>query len=245
VEVDRLIQLSSRFSEEDLVRLFHLLAQTEKEIKDSPHPRFQLEIGLVKLTHATRMRTLDELITRLEALESRLNSGGGGGSSNKPYFDRTEPDDLYESETGPSPGQPATNETRTESSAVSVTAGREIEAILKEIQKMNRGLVLTALEDAQGLEYRDGVLAVTFGNDNVLAKRVRDSGQFFSEIGERLFGQPLKLEVRISGEVEERIDEAELKRRSERERAMQNPAVRLIMEKTRAELLWVREKDVL
>src|SRR5262249_58325524 len=41
VEVDRLKRLSSKFSEEDLVRLFHLLAQTEKEIKDSPHPRFQ------------------------------------------------------------------------------------------------------------------------------------------------------------------------------------------------------------
>jgi len=26
---------------------------------------------------------------------------------------------------------------------------------------------------------------------------------------------------------------------------MQNPAVRLIMEKTKAELLWVKEKDVL
>jgi len=40
VEVDRLKQLSSRFSEEDLVRLFHLLAGTEKEIKDSPHHAF-------------------------------------------------------------------------------------------------------------------------------------------------------------------------------------------------------------
>src|SRR5215510_14813372 len=83
VEVDRLKRLSSKFSEEDLVRLFHLLAQTEKEIKDSPHPRFQLEVGLVKLTHATRLRTLDELITRLEELESRI-TGAGGGAANQP-----------------------------------------------------------------------------------------------------------------------------------------------------------------
>src|SRR5262249_24350243 len=78
LEVDRLKQLSARFSEEDLVRLFHSLSQTEKEIKDSPHPRFQLEIGLVKLTLVSRVRTLDQLITRVEELESMLNAGGSG-----------------------------------------------------------------------------------------------------------------------------------------------------------------------
>lgn len=276
VEVDRLKRLSSRFSEEDLVRLFHLLAQTEKEIKDSPHPRFQLEIGLVKLTHATRLRTLDELITRLEELESRLNDGSGVGASQPakkgftsneqtrasndkgkpaarmadeppdfPYFDPTEPDSRYEPEAMAPSGKAPLHKAQKESGVVSVTAGREVEAILKEIQKMNRGLVLTALEDAQSLEYRDGVLAVTFGNDDVLAKRARDSGQLFRDIGERLFGKPITLDVKISGQVEERIDESESKRRSLRERAMQSPAVRLIMEQTRAELLWVKEKDVL
>jgi DNA polymerase III subunit gamma/tau len=278
VEVDRLRQLSSSFSEEDLVRLFHLLAETEKEIKDSPHPRFQLEIGLVKLTHATRLRTLDELIRKLEELESRITGGAVGarvdlpvtnapatknqapeGSARPgksassgadeppdfPYFDPTEPDGLYEAEVVQPPRQAAPRETQTQSGAASITTGQEVEAILKELQKMNRGLVLTALEDAQGLEFRDGVLTATFGNDDVLAKRARDSGQLFRDVGQRLFGRPLNLEVRISGQVEERIDEAELKRRSEYERATQNPAVRLIREMTKAELLSVKKKDVL
>jgi DNA polymerase-3 subunit gamma/tau len=278
VEVDRLRQLSSSFSEEDLVRLFHLLAETEKEIKDSPHPRFQLEVGLVKLTHATRLKTLDELIKRLDELESRISGGAGdervgppvtkgpatknqppagdrrpgkpasGGADEPPdfsQFDPTEPDDLYESEAVQPPRQAPPRETQTQSGAASITSGQEIEAILKEVQKMNRGLVLTALEDAQGLEFRDGALTVTFGNDDVFARRVRDSGQLFRDIGQRLFGRPVDLAVKISGQVEERIDEAELKRRGLRERAMQNPAVRLIMEKTRAELLSVKDKDVL
>ncbi len=277
VEVDRLRQLSSSFSEEDLVRLFHLLAETEKEIKDSPHPRFQLEIGLVKLTHATRLKTLDELIKKLEELESRITgdagdarverpatkgpvtnnqaasvearpgksaSGGADEPPDFPYFDPTEPDGLYESEAAP-PRQTPPREIQTQPGAVSITPGQEVEAILKEVRKMNRGLVLTALEDAQGLEFRDGALTVTFGNDDVFARRVRDSGQLFRDIGQRLFGRPVDLAVKISGQVEERIDEAELKRRGLRERAMQNPAVRLIMEKTRAELLSVKEKNVL
>jgi DNA polymerase-3 subunit gamma/tau len=275
VEVDRLRQISSSFSEEDLVRLFHLLAETEKDIKDSPHPRFQLEIGLVKLTHATRLKTLDELIKRLEELESRITgdardaravtkapatknqarsveaqpdksaSSGADEPPDYPHFDPTEPDGIYEAEVVQPPRQAAPRETQTQSGVAPITPGQEVEAILKEVQKMNRGLVLTALEDAQGLEFRDGVLTATFGNDDVLAKRVRDSGQLFRDIGQRLFGRPLSLEVRISGQVQERIDETELKRRSERERAMQNPSVRLIMEKTRAEVLSVKKKDVL
>ncbi|HEV2666778.1 MAG TPA: DNA polymerase III subunit gamma/tau [Blastocatellia bacterium] len=276
VEVDRLRQLSSSFSEEDLVRLFHLLAETEKEIKDSPHPRFQLEIGLVKLTHATRLKTLDELIKKLEELESRITSDAGCGvigrsmtkgpaienqapsgaarpvksassgadePSDFPYFDLTEPDGLYESEVVQPPRQEQPRETQTQSGAPSITHSQEVEAILKEVQKMNRGMVLTALEDAQGLEFSDGALTITFGNDDVFARRVRDSGQLFRDIGQRLFGRPVNLVVKISGQVEEQIDEAELKRRGLRERAMQNPAVRLIMEKTRAELLWVKEKE--
>jgi len=283
VEVDRLKRLSSKFSEEDLVRLFHLLAQTEKDIKDSPHPRFQLEVGLVKLTHATRLRTLDELITRLEELESRLIGDARAGGANQPamkgavtadqdhassdqptskktassvtneppdfpYFELTEPDDRYESASFDLPGQappPTPRDANTQSSGAPVVAGREVEAILNEIRKMNRPLILTALEDAQALEFREGTLAVTFANNDVFAKQVRDSGQLFRDIGARVIGRPVNLEVKISGQAEERIDEAELKRRSLRERAMQNPAVRLIVEKTRAELLWVKEKDVL
>ncbi len=269
VEVDRLKRLSSGFSEEDLVRSFHLLAETEKEIKDSPHPRFQLEIGLVKLTHATRLRTLDELIKRLEELESRLNGGAANPSAMKgannqafsgaersgestsaeaeppDYLDDelTEPEGMYESGFVQAPEQAPSRETQGRSDEVSATPGREVEAILKEIQRMNRGLVLAALEDAEALEFRDGTLAITFRGDDVFAKRVRDSGQLFREIGGRIFGRPINLEVKISGQVEERIDQAELERRRLRERAMQNPAVRLIMEKTRAELLWVKENQ--
>ncbi|MBO0857824.1 MAG: DNA polymerase III subunit gamma/tau [Chloracidobacterium sp.] len=279
VEVGRLKQLSSKFSEEDLVRLFHLLAETEKEIKDSPYPRFQLEIGLVKLAHTTRLKTLDELIKRLEDLESRITGEANGGATNQgaanspaiknhgqicdlqpgqsassevdeppdiPDFD----DGLYESDAVQSPIQAfpretATREAQTQSSDAAITPGREVEAILKEVQKMKLGLALTALEDAQSLEFRDGVLTATFGADDILAKRLREGGQIFRDIGARLLGRPINLVVKISGQVEERIDEPESERRGLRERAMGNPAVRLIMEKTRAELLWVKEKDVL
>lgn len=280
IEIERLKRLASSFSEEDLVRLFHLLAETEKQIKDSPHPRFQLEIGLVKLTHAVRLRTLDELMKRLEELESKLNGSGGGVTSQPtikspinnqttvskdrsvkstlqspgngvgtsaeneppefPDFDLTEPYELGASEFVQSTRQAPQRDAERHSGIAPIPAGHEVEAILKEVQK-SRPLVMAAIEDAR-LDFHEGTLTVTFGNDNVFVKRVRDSGQLFREIGARLFGRPINLEVKISGQVEEQVDEAELKRRLLRERAMQNPAVRLIVEQTKAELLSVKEK---
>src|SRR5258705_9447496 len=40
---------SELFSETDLVRFFHSLAETETLLKTAAHPRYQLEVGLVKL----------------------------------------------------------------------------------------------------------------------------------------------------------------------------------------------------
>lgn len=310
VEIDRLKQLAPRFSEEDLVRCFHLLAETEKEIKDSPQPRFQLEIGLVKLSHALRLKTLNELIERLTELEQKLpgapgNAAGGPRtvshtrSSNSPPevpsftptftprgslttenttaqvdhsvrsteasakppepelseppdfpdFDQFEPDDIPEFEVI-APASVKHTAPANSSTIPAVAPGREIEAIQKELQRLNRGLAVTALEDAQQLEYRDGALIAIFTGEDIFTRRLRESGRLFREIGERLFGAPLRVEVRIGGQGDqppaepgaELIDEAEQKRRQLHERALQNPAIRSILEQTRGEIVWVKEQ---
>ena len=87
-------------------------------------------------------------------------------------------------------------------------------------------------------------MTVTFGKDDAIAKRVRDSGTLFRTIGEKLFGQPIRVEIVISGQaVEKTVDEAGLKRQELKERAMQNPAVRRVMEEFRGEVVWVRESS--
>jgi len=82
----------------------------------------------------------------------------------------------------------------------------EVEAIFNELQRRNRPLVLAALEDAQQLEYRNGVLIATFDGESILMRRISDSATLFHEIGEKLFGQPLRIEVRNSRQVEEETD---------------------------------------
>lgn len=309
IEIARLTKLAAQFSEEDLVRCFHLLAETEKEVKDSPQPRFQLEIGLVKLAHASRLRTLDELIERLEGLEARIGGTGGtavrstltaqrpavnyepparqtraeasvqqipaqppvvekpaqvktvtNASSEPPDFPDFDPTEYFP----PSESQdfddavasfPAKTSSRSATTTIpketvqvvtQIIPGREIEAILKEVQKLNRPLVLMALEDSQNKSYQNGVMTVTFGKDDAVAKRLRDSGTLFRTIGEKLFGQPLRIDVQIAGnsEIQEKVVDQTLTKRQElKEAAMQNSAVRRVVEEFRGEIVWVKESN--
>lgn len=311
VEVNKLSELAGKFSEEDLVRCFHLLAETEKEVKDSTYPRFQLEMGLVKMAHATRMRTLDELIQRLEQLESNLN-GGSGAATNSSSSARTgkgeqtvrnysqkdpvqsantreekgsftadkasadhgnkiskaaswvdnlpEPPDYpdfdpapYDEVTGqefahspepPKAGISVTSQSSAQDSFSDIKPGKEVDAILKEVQRLNRQLVHMALEEAEKVVYLNGILQVTFNSDGVIAKRIRDSGTLFRTIGEKLFGQNIRVEV-IIGESQQQpdsqIDEDELKRQQLKDQALQNPAVKRLLEEFRGEIVWVKE----
>jgi len=66
---------SALFSEADLVRFFHSLAETETLLKTAAHPRYQLEVGLVKLMEMRRLESLSQLLERLSALEAAVRTG--------------------------------------------------------------------------------------------------------------------------------------------------------------------------
>ncbi|MDQ1612167.1 MAG: polymerase subunit gamma/tau [Pyrinomonadaceae bacterium] len=72
----RELQLAANeFSESDLVRFFHSLTETERILREGAHPRYQLEIGLVKLIEMRRLAPLGLLLERLNALEEALRTG--------------------------------------------------------------------------------------------------------------------------------------------------------------------------
>jgi len=68
-------QQADQFSESDLVRFFHSLAETESTLKDAANPRYQVEVGLVKLMEMRRLAPLGDLIERISALENSLRTG--------------------------------------------------------------------------------------------------------------------------------------------------------------------------
>src|SRR5438045_2663412 len=74
-QTSALQEQAANFSESDLVRFFHSLAETEANLKDAANPRYQVEVALVKLMEMRRLASLGDLIARIAELESALRTG--------------------------------------------------------------------------------------------------------------------------------------------------------------------------
>ena len=80
-ERERLAQLASRFSREDLMRAFDLLSNAEQEIRTAAHPRYQFEMVLLKWMHTRKLTPLVDL----------LASGGAAGGVVKSQIPNPKP----------------------------------------------------------------------------------------------------------------------------------------------------------
>jgi DNA polymerase-3 subunit gamma/tau len=69
---ERLRGIASRFSREDLLRAFELVAKLEQDVKVAAQPRFHLEMALLRWVH------LRKLVPLAALLEGGLPGGGGG-----------------------------------------------------------------------------------------------------------------------------------------------------------------------
>jgi len=62
-----LAKAAALFSEEDLTRFFQILLQTDDDLRRKPDPRVHLEMGLLRLIHASRLAPLEELLAELKS----------------------------------------------------------------------------------------------------------------------------------------------------------------------------------
>jgi DNA polymerase III subunit gamma/tau len=61
-ERDRLLELTKRFSREDLMRSFDLLTRAESDIRSAAQPRYHLEMALLRWIHQRKLVALEDLI---------------------------------------------------------------------------------------------------------------------------------------------------------------------------------------
>jgi DNA polymerase-3 subunit gamma/tau len=74
---DRLLALAKRFSREDLLRAFDLLARAEVDIRTAAQPRYHLEMVLLRWIHLRKLTPIEELIA---GAASSAGSGPSGVS---------------------------------------------------------------------------------------------------------------------------------------------------------------------
>jgi len=73
-ERDRLTAMAGQWSREDLLRSFDLLTKTEQEVRMSDQPRYNLEMGLLRLMHLRKLVPLGELLGLAERTAPRAQA---------------------------------------------------------------------------------------------------------------------------------------------------------------------------
>ena len=178
------------FSESDLVRFFHSLAETETKLRTATQPRYQLEIGIVKLMELRGVETIGEILARLSALESggtlpisktpsssgSAPAGSGGTRSNKPVTSSRSASSSFAA-TATSPALEATvppQNLSAESASVNVEVdltpiqaenSTPLDRIKGVLEKQRKMLLVTVIDSAQATVLDAGELYIEFAPD--------------------------------------------------------------------------------
>jgi len=75
-ERERMLALAARFSHEDLMRAFDLLTKADFDIRGSAHPRYHLEMALLRWIHLRKLVPLSDLIQGIESGSPAPPRGG-------------------------------------------------------------------------------------------------------------------------------------------------------------------------
>ncbi|MFN2529847.1 MAG: DNA polymerase III subunit gamma/tau [Pyrinomonadaceae bacterium] len=266
-ELKRQAQL---FSEADLVRFFHSLAETETKLRTAAHPRYQLEVGIVKLTELRGVESIAEILERLGRLESGSDvkgteasktPSGSTGSSSPPPSSRREPA-ARPSRSAAASTMPAANAQREESRQEQATSDDNVPAVvpgdaseldrIKAVLETRRKMFLvTVLDEAASATLHDGELFVEFTPEtrhfrDTLAKA--DNIKILRDACQEVLGTEIGVRIAIkdadaANQPVSKGDDVRKLNESLREKAEKDPTVQQIVRKFRGEIVDVRRLD--
>jgi DNA polymerase-3 subunit gamma/tau len=256
-EPQELKRQAELFSESDLVRFFHSLAETETKLRAATQPRYQLEIGIVKLMELRGVESINEIIQRLAALENNLGGdgsvartpSGSSGSSSPP------------GKTNPERPPASSRSTSSSFAATAVSPALEpttppaelstidrVKAVLESQRKM---LLIPALDAAQAIVFEESELIIEFAPESrhyrdTLSKP--DNNKFVREACRDVTGKEMGVRILVKdpaaeGEPLSREDEERLEKQRLREVAESSPVVQQMLKTFRGEIVDVRRLD--
>ena len=221
-EIERLTLLAKQFSREDLMRAFELLAKAEQDIRTASHPRYHIEMLLLRWMH---LRKLVPLIDLLE--------GGGSGAPTRtaiaPTSSKIAPtrsaiaptssaiaptvasSHRQSSATAPTSDTvaptrnvvaPTTSKLAPTSSAVAPTSdtvapspsGGLKDKFLAEIRSNKNTLYSLAVAQAQRIDLSDDRITFTFAsNQNVARGQLDQNREWLESVAHRLAGRRIQV----------------------------------------------------
>jgi len=87
----RYLQTAQNFSEDDIMRMLHLVNEGQFKIREASQPRIQLEIVILKLITMTRMDGLRELLSELRKSQGTASKVSGSSDKAETYQPKPTP----------------------------------------------------------------------------------------------------------------------------------------------------------
>lgn len=243
VEPEELKRQAASFSEADLVRFFHALSETETKLRAATQPRYQLEVGIVKLMELRGVETIGEILQRLNSLES-----GSGGSAPTPV--KPSPTDRS-SQSVTSGFTPTFAATAAAPAPVVEADATPFEKIKTVLESQRKRFVVTALEAALTTTLENSELFIEFAPESRHLRETLlkpENARLICDACREVTGQETGLRITVkdpqaNGEPPGPEDEARLEKQRLREMAEGNPVVQQMLKTFRGEIVDVRRTD--
>jgi len=259
-EPQELKRQAELFTESDLVRFFHSLAETETKLRAATQPRYQLEIGIVKLMELRGVESISEILQRLAALETNLGDdevtasssrtpSGSSGSAGTPSKNTPVTAKPAASSFAATAAAPQLEE-KLEASLPPVTASPidRVKAVLESQRKM---LLMTALDAAQTAVFEENEMIIEFAPDARLHRDMLsrlENVKIIQEACRQVAGKEIGVRISVKdpkaeGEPLSREDEERLEKQRMREMAENSPIVQQMLKTFRGEIVDVRRAE--
>jgi len=259
-EIERLTALAKQFSREDLMRAFDLLAKAEQDIRTASHPRYHIEMLLLRWMH------LRKLVPLMDLLE-----GGGGNAPTRsalapargtiaPTSNKVAPtrgaiaptsSTLAPASDTPAPTRnivaPSSSKLAPTSDTIAPAGGLK-DKFLAEIRANKNTLYSLAVAQAQRIDVTDDRITFTFASNQNVARMQLDSNREWLEgVAQRLTGRRIQVtSAQIQSEAAPPSGSApaaapSAPKRDLKEEAKSSPGVQAMLEVFPAEIRDVEE----
>ena len=205
-ERERMSALAKRFSREDLMRAFDLLARAEAEIRTASQPRYHLEMALVKWMHLRKLVPLVNIINKLKDCDpspSRASQSSALSPTKRTANVSSKSSSVVKRSSLASTS--ATSQVKQskvkEVSPPTMQAADDDamglkDALLKEIQRSKKLLYGTVIAQAEKINVTPNLVTFTFAPAHrTLRSQLERNCTWISEIASKLSEQKVRIEV--------------------------------------------------
>ena len=202
-EREQLVELAARFSREDLMRAFELLAKAEQDIRNASQPRYHFEMLLLRWMHLRKLVPLAELMERMGAgagSRSQVPSSRSPITNSKSQITNSKspaparravaPPKLGAVERAPAPAPPRSVAAPASSAAASMEGGQLKDAFLAEVRAGKGFFYNTVVAQAQRIEVAVDAITFTFlPTHRALHDQFNETRPWLESAAERLAGR--------------------------------------------------------